>query len=385
MNAQPTTVSGPDQTERAILAAAEETGPGCPCDVIVIGDATGTLTATALDWTGGEGGRVWSWTRSRARATALAAQFPADVAAQRLTLPAGPDPVPLKAFFAGADAHLVIGRLPKGLAALETLARELVAYAQAADRTDLEVILGDRVKHMSRSQNAALATCFDEVRAARGVGKSRALVASSPRAEGPAAQDPVGPIPVTIAGTERELVLQGGGGVFGGAKADAGSLLLLAHLDRAVTAGEVTATRAVDLGSGNGVLTAYLAAAFPEALVLGSDDDADAVRSTRATLAANHLERPNVRITWDDALAEEPDTSTDLLLLNPPFHDGTGIDATLVQHLLDAAARVLAPGGQLWFVHNSHLRYRGQLEARFTQVRERARDRRFTVLSAVRP
>src|SRR5699024_12851282 len=72
------------------------------------------------------------------------------------------------------------------------------------------------------------------------------------------------------------------------------------------------------------------------------------------------------------------------VLRNPPFHDGTVVDATLVQGLLDAAARVLRLGGQLWFVHNSHLRYRAELTRRFGDVRQRARDRRFTVLSAVR-
>src|SRR5699024_12230620 len=37
-----------DQTERVILrAAAEESGIGCPCDLVVVGDSTGALTAAA--------------------------------------------------------------------------------------------------------------------------------------------------------------------------------------------------------------------------------------------------------------------------------------------------------------------------------------------------
>lgn len=131
-------------------------------------------------------------------------------------------------------------------------------------------------------------------------------------------------------------------------------------------------------------MTAYLAAALPEATVLGSDADADAVASTRATLAASGLEREGVEVTWDDALSRVADASLDLVLLNPPFHDGTAVDATLVQGLLETAARVLRPGGQLWFVHNSSLRYRTEVERRVGAVQQRARDRRFTVLSAVR-
>jgi 16S rRNA (guanine1207-N2)-methyltransferase len=70
------------------------------------------------------------------------------------------------------------------------------------------------------------------------------------------------------------------------------------------------------------------------------------------------------------------------VLLNPPFHDRAAVDPTLVRVLLDAAARVLKPGGLLWFVHNSHLRYRPEVERRVGAVRQQARDHRFTVLEA---
>src|SRR5699024_5350468 len=39
------TPQGPDQTDRVIIAAAEEIGTGCPCGLIVVDDATGELTA----------------------------------------------------------------------------------------------------------------------------------------------------------------------------------------------------------------------------------------------------------------------------------------------------------------------------------------------------
>src|SRR5699024_3438960 len=99
-------------------------------------------------------------------------------------------------------------------------------------------------------------------------------------------------------------------------------MLLLERLDRSVSAGETTAGGAIDLCCGNGLLTAYLAAALPEAQVLGSDDDAAAVASTRAPLEASGRTRGAVRVTWDHSLAREETGSADLVLLNPPFHDG---------------------------------------------------------------
>ena len=53
-----------------------------------------------------------------------------------------------------------------------------------------------------------------------------------------------------------------------------------------------------------------------------------------------------------------------------------------MQHLLDASVRLFAPGGSLYLVHNSHLRYRGEVERRFRAVEQVARDKTFTVLRA---
>lgn len=376
---------GLDQTERVILRAAEEEGAGCPCDLIVVGDVTGALTTAALELTAAHPeARVWSWSSSRAETAALAERFAAQRRAGRLLLADGEQQLPLEVFAADADAHLVLARLPKALAALDDLARRLARLAAVRGREHLTLIAGGRVKHMTRTQNEVLAASFTEVRASRGLGKSRALIAADPRGGLPAPEPATGSARIAVRGGERQIPLRGIGGVFGAARPDAGSLLLLDALDAALLAGEVAAESAVDLGSGNGLLTAYLAAALPAAQVLGSDDDADAVAATTATLEAAGLARPGVTVAWDRSLSRQADAGADLVLLNPPFHDGTVVDATLVHGLLEAAARVLRPGGQLWFVHNSHLRYRSELATRVGPVQQRARDRRFTVLSATR-
>ena len=382
---------GPDQTDRVIIAAAEELGIGCPCDVVVVDDATGELTAFALaavaDHTNAA---VLSWTSSLTLAAALQERFAEQIDGGRLRVPAGPGVTPLEQAAAEVEGHLmVLMRLPKAVHALEDRARRLAEAVRGSGQNGLEIVAGGRVKHMTRAQNEALGTLFDEVRASRGIGKSRALIATDLREQATAPAAAECSARLTVRGEPRELALRGIGAVFGGAGADAGSLLLLDALDRALTAGELGTAEspvvaAADLGCGNGLMTAYLAAALPEASVLGSDVDADAVGSTCETLAVNTLARENVQVSWDDALSRVDAESLDLVLLNPPFHDGTTVDATLVQGLLDSAARVLRPGGQLWFVHNSHLRYRTEVERRVGDVEQRARDRRFTVLRATR-
>ena len=49
-------------------------------------------------------------------------------------------------------------------------------------------------------------------------------------------------------------------------------------------------------------------------------------------------------------------------MLNPPFHSDAALHTGIAAHLFADAARVLEPGGELWCVWNSHLRYRPLLE-----------------------
>ena len=245
-------------------------------------------------------------------------------------------------YLSGASGTAVaIGEMPKSLARLDYLARSIAS----AGFSQARVVLGANNKHLSRGMNAVLGESFQDVAASLGRGKFRCLVASDPRE---VSYEPT-----------RGDGLVAVGGVFSGAKPDRGGELLRSCLPD-------EPGRLLDLGCGNGSVTRGMGAA-------ATDSDADAVLSARAS---------GVDATWDDAGSRFADASFDTIALNPPFHDGTAVDATLVQHLLDAAVRLLAPGGTLYLVHNSHLRYRDEVERRFATVEQVTRDNTFTVLRA---
>ena len=252
--------------------------------------------------------------------------------------------VRLDEFLAGATGSAVaVGEMPKSLARLDYLARSIAG----AGFDDVRVVLGANNKHLARSMNTVLGESFTDVAASLGRGKFRCLVASGPRE--------VAYAPLLGDG------LVAVGGVFSGAKPDRGGELLRSCLP-------AEPGRLLDLGCGNGSVTRGMGG-------VATDADADAVLSARAI---------GLEATWDDAGSRLPDASFDTIALTPPFHDGTTVDATLVQHLLDASVRLLAPGGALYVVHNSHLRYRGEVERRFASVEQIARDTTFTVLRATR-
>ncbi|SDL79532.1 16S rRNA (guanine1207-N2)-methyltransferase [Corynebacterium mycetoides] len=250
----------------------------------------------------------------------------------------------LDVFLAGsAGSAVAVGEMPKSLARLDYVARAIAG----AGFDDATVVFGANNKHLSRSMNTVLAQSFGSVAASLGRGKFRCLVATQPQ--------PVAYAPTEVGG------LVAFGGVFSGAKPDPGGELLRSALPAELG-------RFLDLGCGNGSVSRGLSGD-----ITATDSDADAVLSARAI---------GLHCTWDDAGSRFADASFDTIALNPPFHDGTTIDVTLVGGLLDASQRLLAPGGSLYLVHNSHLRYRGEVERRFARVAQVARDRTFTVLRA---
>jgi 16S rRNA (guanine1207-N2)-methyltransferase len=87
----------------------------------------------------------------------------------------------------------------------------------------------------------------------------------------------------------------------------------------------------------------------------------------------------------DDALGGRPDASVELILLNPPFHIGASVHAGIALKLFEDAARVLAPGGELWTVWNTHLGYRPALTRIVGPTRQVGRNTKFTVTVSTRP
>ncbi|MFB7844335.1 class I SAM-dependent methyltransferase [Microbacterium sp. NPDC056052] len=275
-------------------------------------------------------------------------------------------------------ARLVLLQLPKGLAELEEIAD---AVARAAV-PDVVLLAGGRVKHMTLAQNDLLGRFFAQVQPQRAERKSRLIVATDPL---PVPPDP--PFPVSTTHPEYGLTLCAHGGAFAGDRIDIGTRVLLDvmrdHAAELIALSRREGFTAVDLGCGTGALAASLALAVPDARVVATDRSAAAVRSARATMVANRV-ADRVTLTLDDAGSEIPDGSVDLVLLNPPFHLGATVHEGAGRRLIDAAARMLRPGGEVWTVFNSHLDHRRALTAAVGHTEQLARTPKFTVTRSVR-
>ena len=164
-------------------------------------------------------------------------------------------------------------------------------------------------------------------------------------------------------------------GVFSWDHLDDGTALLLDHL------GAEPDSDVLDIGCGYGIIG--LAAARAGARVVLVDDDLLAVRSARASVEANGL-TARCDVLPGDGTSAIPDRRFDLVLSNPPFHQGvdttTGITARFVREAYD----VLRPGGRLRMVANRFLPYDAAMRAVFGNVYTITDTGRFVVLESVR-
>lgn len=162
-------------------------------------------------------------------------------------------------------------------------------------------------------------------------------------------------------------------GVFSRDGLDVGSQLLLSTLT------PHTKGKVLDVGCGAGVLSAALASYSPKVRLTLCDVSAPAVEASRATLAANGLEGE----VFASNVFSEVKGRFDMIISNPPFHDGMQTSLDAAQTLIRGAVRHLNSGGELRIVANAFLPYPKILDETFGFHEVIAQTGRFKVYRTV--
>ncbi|WP_062518219.1 methyltransferase [Demequina gelatinilytica] len=349
-----------DAADRLILdeSAVLRASAG-PDDVVVINDAYGALTLGAA-----QGGAR----RIRTHIDAITGERALEANSARVGFADHFRALPLDAGLV-SGARVVLLRLPRSLDALRDIAGLIAAHADPG----VVVVAGGRLKHMSVSMNEVLREHFGRLDVSHARQKSRVLLARAPR-DG---RDPV-PAAAQVAGLE----VRAYGGAFAGARLDIGTRLLLENLPDAPVGGTPD-DPLIDLACGTGIIGAWMATKYVGAHVYACDQSATATASARATMLANGIQ-DRVTVARDDMLGARPSASASLITLNPPFHSAAAVTDLIAPRMFADVARVLRPGGQLWCVWNSGLKYRPLLERALGPTEQVARNAKFTVTVSTR-
>ena len=140
-------------------------------------------------------------------------------------------------------------------------------------------------------------------------------------------------------------------GVFSADALDDATALLQKHMQQGPAA-----HRILDMACGSGHLGIHGLRLWPEATALFLDADARAIHATAKNLSHVGLS-DRAQQQWWSAGTAFSENEFDLVVMNPPAHQGKDADVTAAEHMFDQAYAALAAAGRMLIVANRQLPY----------------------------
>ena len=271
--------------------------------------------------------------------------------------------------FPEQSTQLVVMRIPKATALLESQLIMMRPYLNSETR----IVAGAMTKYLRTSTIECFERILGETFTTKAVKKARLIISRI---------DEKPSIPITHPSYELpddSLSIMAHPGVFSAGRLDIGTRFFLQNLP---TADEVT--HMVDLGCGDGVLGVVMGHRHHRLSIHFTDVSNWAIESARTNWAKAGLDPDRAHFSVSDALSDMAPDSTDLVLCNPPFHDGHATGDHIAWRMFKQARRVLKSGGELRIVGNRHLAYHTKLKRLFGGCQTIASNAKFVVLSAVK-
>ncbi len=165
-------------------------------------------------------------------------------------------------------------------------------------------------------------------------------------------------------------------GIFGWDKIDQGSAFLVEHLPEFLAQFSRSPQSMLDLGCGYGYLT-VMTRHLPLSQRTATDNNAAALLAMQQNAAHFGMA---VDVVADDAGASLLG-AFDMILCNPPFHQGFSIESELTKKFLRHAAKLLSKNGRALFVVNSFIGIEKLARQHFHDVSLVANNGRFKLLA----
>ncbi len=257
-------------------------------------------------------------------------------------------------------------QIPKNMTYFEDLLCALTSHLQSHSK----VICGAMIKHLAPTSFDLLNKYIGKTTTSLAQKKARLIFADFELSQ---VQRP-GPQSVKIDAFEVPFVNHSN--LFSREKLDIGTRFILDHIPR----GDFGAI--LDLGCANGILGIKAKQLNPRAKISFSDDSAMAIESARINYA--HYFQDEASFHWTNCFEGQRPNSLDLVLCNPPFHQGHTIGDFVSWQMFQDSLAALRPGGMIRVIGNTHLGYQVKLKNLFGNSTVVATNSKFMICDAVK-
>ena len=163
-------------------------------------------------------------------------------------------------------------------------------------------------------------------------------------------------------------------GIFAKGRLDAGTALLLDAIGQPNPGAHI-----LDYACGAGVIAGELYRRQPDVQLTMMDADAVAVFAAQENVPTAHAQ------IMSDPMAIDAQPPFDMIVSNPPIHEGKERDYRVVRRLIESAARNLRKGCPLWMVVQKQVPVTDALGTHLASASCVSTDGRFNVWRAIRP
>ena len=258
----------------------------------------------------------------------------------------------------------VLIRIPKTMSFFEDILCHLSGHLD----TNSKIICGSMLKHLAKSSFDLLGKIIGDTSTSLAKKKARLVFVDFKRSK------VVSPYPKSVAMEGFRAPFSHESNLFSGEKLDIGTRFLLEHLPSGIS-GTI-----LDLGSGNGIVGIAAKKINPKAQIIFCDDSAMAIKSSEANYGS--LFQDHAHYEWTNCYENQSAESVDLVLCNPPFHQGTTIGDFIAWQMFQDAHYVLKKGGRIRVIGNSHLLYQQSLKKIFGGFQILATNQKFMIVDS---
>lgn len=262
------------------------------------------------------------------------------------------------------EYDFVLIQIPKNMSFFEDILCHLTKHLHGQSK----VICGSMVKHLAPTSFDLLNKYIGKTTTSLAQKKARLVFADFEKAKVES------PYPIQVKVESFEIPFVNNSNLFSRDKLDIGSRFFLEHIPR----GDFKTI--LDLGCANGIIGIKAKMQNPHAKIFFSDDSAMAIESAKINYQKNFQDEASY--FWTNCFEGQPKNSLDLVLCNPPFHQGNTIGDFIAWQMFQDAYDALNVGGTLRVIGNSHLGYQVKLKKLFGNSTIIATNSKFIICDA---